>query len=124
MAIGGHLLLDIFHCLHDEYGVDAEDAFDVAVRALRGGGLTKDAVYLRGLIGLLDFLAHDGDFESLYVGKFSLAQQENMEALRNEGWIISARFLPRHLQEDSAQRRLSVAQKIPINELFQREPQR
>ena len=43
-----------------------------ALRVYRGGGLTKDAIYLRGLRDLLAYLSAGHDLEPLYVGKIAL----------------------------------------------------
>ena len=40
--------------------------------AKRGGGLTKDALYLKGLIELLAFFKQGGAMEPLLLGKFDL----------------------------------------------------
>ncbi|WP_330970834.1 tyrosine/phenylalanine carboxypeptidase domain-containing protein, partial [Lysobacter sp. A3-1-A15] len=68
MAMHGQDVPAIFHCLHQEHGLPTDDAFDVAVRARRGGGLTKDAVYLSGLRDLLEYLHEGGAFEPLFGG--------------------------------------------------------
>ena len=39
------------------------------MRVFRGGGLTKDIVYLRGLDQLLAYLGRGGDIEPLLIGK-------------------------------------------------------
>ena len=39
-------------------GVSADQAFTITMRVFRSGGLTKDAVYLRGLRELVDHLSH------------------------------------------------------------------
>src|SRR5690606_10684574 len=39
MAAGGKRLPEIFHLLHHTYGLATDDAFDIALRARRGGGL-------------------------------------------------------------------------------------
>ena len=39
------------------------------MRVHRGGGLTKDAVYLRGLVHLLSYLKEGNDLEPLLIGK-------------------------------------------------------
>ena len=74
MAIHAEDVPAIFDCLHRQHGLPVEDAFDVAVRARRGGGLTKDAVYLRGLRDLVDYLRDDGALEPLYMGKFEIGR--------------------------------------------------
>lgn len=90
----------IFACLHEEHGFATDDAFDVAVRALRGGGLTKDAVYLRGLRDLLADLGDGGDFPSLFTGKFALAHREVLAELVDQGWAAPPRLLPRYASAD------------------------
>jgi uncharacterized protein (TIGR02421 family) len=96
MAIGRHDIPEIFACLHEGHGFATDDAFDVAVRALRGGGLTKDAVYLRGLCDLLADLGEGGDFGSLFTGKFALAHRQSLPELVAEGWASPPRLLPRY----------------------------
>ena len=72
----------------------------MAVRALRGGGLTKDAVYLRGLRDLLADLGDGGDFPSLFIGKFALAHREVLAELVDQGWAAPPRLLPRYASAD------------------------
>ena len=53
------------------------------MRVYRGGGLTKDAVYLRGLIQLHEYLRTGGELESLLVGKISA---ENIPIIQELLW--------------------------------------
>ncbi len=48
--IDGATFVDTFRELDGLYGFDRRTAFTIAMRIYRGGGLTKDAVYLRGLV--------------------------------------------------------------------------
>lgn len=96
MAIHRQHIPDIFHCLHEQHGFATDDAFDVAVRARRGGGLTKDAVYLRGLRDLLDDLRGGGDFTGLFAGKFALSHRVVVDQLIEAGWASPPRLLPRY----------------------------
>lgn len=122
MAIHRSDVPAIFHVLHEDYGVPAEDAFDVAVRALRGGGLTKDAVYLSGLRDLLEHLHEDAPFEPLFMGKFALSQLAVLEQLVDEGWVTAPEILPRYWTHPAALERLRTCRTIPVAELFQKEP--
>lgn len=97
MAVGRQGIPEIFACLHEDHGFATDDAFDVAVRALRGGGLTKDAVYLRGLRDLLADLRAGGDFPSLFVGKFALTHRPAIAGLVEAGWAAPPRLLPRYV---------------------------
>ena len=60
---------DNFCRLKDAYKFDDETAFNVTMRVHRGGGLTKDAVYLRGLVHLLHYLKNGHELEPLLIGK-------------------------------------------------------
>jgi uncharacterized protein (TIGR02421 family) len=122
MAIRGEDVPAIFDLLHDTHDMPTDDAFDVAVRARRGGGLTKDAVYLRGLRDLLDYLADDGDFEALFIGKFALSHQVVLAQLIDEGWVVEPDLLPRYCALPDAQARLARCRSLPVTEFFHREP--
>lgn len=122
MAIHGEDVPAIFDRLHHEHALPTEDAFDVAVRARRGGGLTKDAVYLRGLRDLVDYLRDDGDLEALYMGKFALSHLVVLEQLIEHGWIRKPQLLPRWTHSPDALERLQQCRVLPVAKLFQKEP--
>lgn len=123
MAVERQGIVEIFDHLHHEHGMLADDAFDVAVRACRGGGLTKDAVYLRGLQSLLVYLAGGGEIEPLYVGKLSMSQRPLLEQLAEEGWLRPPAILPRFLSEPGGRARLRRARELTVESLHQSEPQ-
>lgn len=114
---------EIFHVLTKEHALPFEDAFDVAVRASRGGGLTKDAVYLRGLYEVIEYLKDGGAIERLYLGKFALSQLSLLRELEAEGWVAPPRLLPFHLYETDAKRRLQTVISSDLLELYQRTPE-
>lgn len=122
MAIRGEDIPQVFACLHDEHGFATDDAFDVAVRALRGGGLTKDAVYLRGLCDLLDHLRSGGDFEPLFRGKFALSHLVVLERLADAGWAVPPRLLPRYACADGFDKVLEACRGIGVQDLYQSHP--
>ena len=122
MAVAREPLVRIFEALHEGEEMLAEDAFDVAVRAKRGGGLTKDAVYLRGLRELLAYLSAGGEFEFLLLGKFAMAHRHTMRRLLEEGWVIGPTLLPSYLSDERAQRRLTRARTLTVDQLFQTTP--
>lgn len=122
MAIDGLGVPAIFDHLHRTHEFPMDEAFDIAVRALRGGGLTKDAVYLGGLRDLLEYLGDDGDFELLFVGKFALSHRSALEQLQEEGWLASPALMPRYLSDPAAVHRLNAARSLPVEEFFHKEP--
>ena len=122
MAIRGEDIPQVFSCLHDEHGFATDDAFDVAVRALRGGGLTKDAVYLRGLCDLLDHLRAGGGFEPLFRGKFALSHLVVLEQLAEAGWAAPPTLLPRYACADGFDKVLDACRTIGVQDLYQSHP--
>ncbi len=69
--IAGAAFIETFRMLNHTYGVDQRTAFVITMRVYRGGGLTKDATYLRGLVRLIDYLKRGGAFEPLLIGKIA-----------------------------------------------------
>ncbi|MBB4659982.1 tyrosine/phenylalanine carboxypeptidase domain-containing protein [Parvularcula dongshanensis] len=122
LAVQGLSVCQIFERLYEGEGMLADDAFDTAVRAKRGGGLTKDAVYLRGLRELLAYLATGGDFEFLLLGKFAMSQRHIIRRLLDEGWLTGPALLPSYLNDEQARRRLDRARRLTVDQLFQRTP--
>ena len=122
MAVHGNGIPAIFAVLHHEHGLPTDDAFDVALRALRGGGLTKDAVYLRGLRDLVDYLRGGGDFEPLFTGKFALSHRVVLEQLADAGWVAPPELLPRYALADGFDDVLARCRQVPVERLFHPHP--
>ena len=64
--------VDVFRLLTASYGFTSQHAFSIAMRVFRAGGLTKDIVYLRGVLSLADYLQSGGELDPLFVGKTAL----------------------------------------------------
>ena len=79
----GASFVDVFRELYQIHGFAARMSFNISMRVFRGGGLTKDAVYLRGLIELLQYLADDNEIEPLFVGKIGA---EHVSVIRELQW--------------------------------------
>lgn len=68
----GYSFSRTFRLLHNGYDLDREQAFYIAVRAHRGGGFTKDYLYLTGLKKIYDYYINKKDLSLLLTGKVSL----------------------------------------------------
>lgn len=121
-AVRGESVTEIFARLHEREAIPAEDAFDTAVRAKRGGALTKDAVYLRGLRNLLAYLSAGGELEFLLLGKFAMKQRHTVQQLYGEGWLTGPAVLPSYLETEGAKRRLERARRMTVDQLYQTTP--
>ncbi len=79
----GHSFTEVFHELRDDHKFTDRTAFNVAMRVFRGGGLTKDAVYLRGLVEVVNYVRDGGDISTLLVGKMGF---EHLPIIRELQW--------------------------------------
>ena len=81
--VEGASFVETFRELDRNYEFSQQVAFNITMRVFRGGGLTKDAVYLRGLIRLHKYLRDGGSLEPLLVGKISA---ENVPVIKELMW--------------------------------------
>lgn len=63
---------DTFDLLYSQYKLNREEAFNIALRAHRGGGFTKDYKYLSGLKKVYDYYQQGNELDILLAGKVSL----------------------------------------------------
>ena len=95
------------HATLVRHGIPHVQAFTVTVRVFRSGGLTKDAVYLRGLLELVDHLAAGGDLDMLLLGKMPLTATPLVADLHERGVLKDPLLRPRYLDDPGAQDRLA-----------------
>jgi uncharacterized protein (TIGR02421 family) len=105
-AIEGASFVDVFRVLTMSHGFATEEAFGITLRVFRGGGLVKDAIYLRGLLFVLEYLRKGGELESLYVGKVAPGHLPLLHELRLRGLLRPPRILPLYLRGAESRRKL------------------
>jgi uncharacterized protein (TIGR02421 family) len=97
---------DTFRLLSETHGFEARTSYTVALRVFRGGGLTKDAVYLRGLVEILDFLRRGGDLSLLLVGKLAVDHVPIIRELTMREVLRPAPVTPQYMTLPAAEQRL------------------
>jgi uncharacterized protein (TIGR02421 family) len=95
------------HAALVDCGVARSEAFTITARVFRSGGLTKDAVYLRGLRSVITHVGSGGSLDSLWLGKMALTDLPHVEDLRDRGVLHDPLLRPRYLDDPAAQRRLA-----------------
>lgn len=93
----GATFVDCYRTLNRDHGLEQNTAYSVTMRVYRGGGLTKDAVYLRGLNRLLGYLNDGGEMEPLYLGKIAT---EHVPLIKELVWrrvLRPAPLIPRFM---------------------------
>jgi len=71
-----------------------DEAYEITQRVFRGGGLTKDCVYLEGLRKVRNYLERGGDIRILFAGKVSIEDISLIRALMEEGILKEPAYLP------------------------------
>ncbi len=104
----GASFVDTFQTLSRDYGFAERTAYNIAMRVYRGGGLTKDAVYLRGLVAILRYIQKGGDLNPLLVGKMAVEHIPIIKELQYRKVLQPAPITPRYLQDSAALERLEL----------------
>jgi len=121
--VRGADFVEVFRDLHKTLALSKRHAFFVTLRVFRAGGLTKDAIYLRGVLDVLEHLRQEQPFEMLLTGKFSIAHAPLIYELRCRQLLKAPSLVPRALKTASGKRHLSalLGQPRTVFDLCQRE---
>lgn len=118
----GASFLETHHWLRHDFGIPAHVAFSTTLRVYRGGGLTKDAVYLRGFRDLLGYLREGRGLEPLYVGKIALEHVVLIQELRRRDIVQPPVLLPRFFSDPDLKHKLETCASCSILELLEKQP--
>lgn len=118
--VDGADFVETFAELTTEWGFSAPQAFDIAMRAFRSGGFTKDVVYLRGLTQVLEYLAAGEPIERLFLGKIAHPYLDLIQELEWRNVLLAPRLLPRFLSWADVRERIGQCQAgLTVSQLLQ-----
>ncbi|MFW2440183.1 MAG: flavohemoglobin expression-modulating QEGLA motif protein [Arenicellales bacterium] len=106
MISGGADFIESFRMLENDYDFSRANAFAIGMRVYRGGGYTKDFIYLQGLVNVLDYLAAGQQLEQLYIGKITYEHLDFIEELQWRKVLKAPRLRPRFLDDPRTASRL------------------
>lgn len=89
-----------FKILRGDFNIDREEAFQITARVFRGGGFTKDFLYLRGLRDALR-LYESHDLHCLFIGKTSFDYMDVISEMIERKMASKPNFLPQFLKSNS-----------------------
>lgn len=72
MMCNGADFIECFNYLRKDQNIDYSEAYTIVTRVFRGGGFTKDYLYLRGFVKILKAWKSDMDLTPLLIGKTSI----------------------------------------------------
>lgn len=88
----GYSFSRTFRMLHNTYDLERETAYYITMRAHRGGGFTKDYLYLTGLKKVYDYYKGGNDLRLLLTGKVSVEFVNDIEYMIAKGYAVSSKY--------------------------------
>ncbi|GHE83227.1 flavohemoglobin expression-modulating QEGLA motif protein [Thalassotalea profundi] len=82
-----------FLMLKERYRVEENQAYTITARVYRGGGYTKDYLYLKGFSLILNAYEHENNFNHLLAGKTSLEFLPLISRLIDKKYLIEPQFI-------------------------------
>jgi uncharacterized protein (TIGR02421 family) len=109
--VDGAAFIETYRMLNREFGFEQRTAFTITVRVYRAGGFTKDAIYLRGLVALFEYLRGGATLENLFVGKIAVKHVPIIQELTWRHVLRPAPIRPRYLDHPRAENRIDRLRK-------------
>lgn len=82
-----------FLLLKEQYQVSDEQAFTITARVFRGGGFTKDFLYLQGFHQMLNAYESEQQFNHLLAGKTSIDYLPKISKLIDKGLLLAPKYI-------------------------------
>jgi uncharacterized protein (TIGR02421 family) len=93
MMCSGADFVECFYFLKTTHNLGENDAYSLVTRIFRGGGFTKDYLYLSGFVKILRFWEGGNSLVPLLVGKTSLRFYSTIEEMMERDMIQKPRFI-------------------------------
>lgn len=97
----GYSFSKTFRLLHNAYDLDKETAFYITLRVHRGGGFTKDYLYLTGLKNIVDYYNGGHDMGLMLTGKVSLEYIDQIKYLIQKKYAVPSRHITDSFSENN-----------------------
>ncbi len=105
--IEGASFVETHRELNHAFGFSQRTAFMVTLRTFRSGGLTKDAVYLKGFLNLIQHVKRGAELDPLFVGKIGAAHIPIVKELQWRKVLHPAPLRPRYMLDPKFPERLA-----------------
>lgn len=105
--------ISVFRLLVDAHGFSKRTAFLIAARVFRGGGLAKDAIYLRGFKAILDMIASGETLDLYWYGKIDRRHLSVVRELAERGILHKPALIPEFLDDSFVAARIAAFRDHP-----------
>ena len=92
--VRGADFVETYRHLTKDRGMEVNDAFNLTTRVYRGGGLTKDYLYLQGLREVFELYRKGEDLRPLLIGKCSIEFYDTLQEMMHRGILNAPTYLP------------------------------
>jgi len=83
----------VYRTVVNDYGMDVDEAYYLVTRVFRGGGCTKDYLYLRGFRDIYKFWEAGNDLSPLLIGKTNLESYATIVEMMDRGLLKRPRYI-------------------------------
>ncbi|BAO77286.1 flavohemoglobin expression-modulating QEGLA motif protein [Winogradskyella sp. PG-2] len=97
----GYSFSDTFHLLHSQHKMNRDKAFGITLRVHRGGGFTKDHLYLRGLKKIYKRAQKGKDLGVLLTGKVTMDYIPTIKKIQAIGLAVEPKFFTDAYEENN-----------------------
>lgn len=104
--LAGQGFVDCYRSLVDEHAFGPRSAFNIVARIFRSGGLSKDAIYLRGLRQVVARVSRGEPLDPLWFGKIAEHHVPVVQELLARGLLRAPLVTPEFLARPTARRQL------------------
>jgi len=91
--VRGADFVETYRHLTKDRGMEVNDAFNLTTRVYRGGGLTKDYLYLQGLREVFELYRKGEDLRPLLIGKCSIEFYDTLQEMMHRGILNASTYL-------------------------------
>lgn len=103
MMCNGADFKECYHFLVNQYNIASNDAYTIVTRIFRGGGFTKDYLYLRGFVEILKFYRKDESLLPLLVGKTSIDFYDTIKEMMERELVETPQLLTKSFSQPAKQ---------------------
>ncbi|MFT4601251.1 MAG: hypothetical protein ACI857_001429 [Arenicella sp.] len=94
---------ECFNTIVKNYKIEVNRAYNLVTRVYRGGGFTKDYLYLNGFSKLLKFWQEDNDLTPLLVGKTSISFYNTIVEMIDRNLIEKPQYITKSFEKPTTE---------------------
>lgn len=104
----GATFTECFSFIYQNYDINSEEAFILCTRVYRGGGFTKDFLYLSGFVNILKAYKSDVGLQNLLCGKTSSEYIETIDEMVEREILVKPKFITKSILDPKENRNQEI----------------